>query len=90
MQGRTIHIYLLQHKERQLFVAVSAELSGLVIHGHSPEDIESRLEGVIWDLLEAEGHRVTSVAVHRDERLAQAGFALPPYIANAALTATTQ
>ena len=55
MQGRTIHVYLLKHNESQLFVAVSAELSGLVVHGNSPEDIERRLEGVIRDLLEAEG-----------------------------------
>jgi len=88
MQRQIIHVYLLQHKESQLFVAVSAELSGLVVHGHSPEEIEERLADVISDLLEAEGHQVQSVTVERDERLAQAGFALPPYIANAALVAS--
>lgn len=90
MQERTFHVYMLQHKETGLLVAVSAELAGLVVHGHSPDEIESRLADIIHDLLEAEGHKVQSVTVERDERLAKAGFALPPYIASAALTASHQ
>jgi hypothetical protein len=89
-RGRTIHVYLLQHAEKTVFVAISAELSGLVVHGHSPEEIEGRLAGVIQDILEADGYEVQSVTVERDERLAKAGFALPPYIANASLTAIQQ
>ena len=32
-RGRTIHVYLLQHEEKKLFVAISAELSGSAYMG---------------------------------------------------------
>ena len=87
VETRTIHVYLLRHREGDLLAAISTELHGLVVHGRSPEEIERKLAGAVRDLLEAEGHTVISVAVERDDRVTGAGFGPPPFIANAALAA---
>ena len=86
-QERTIHVYLLQHEKTKLFVAISAELRGLVVHGRSPDEIEGKLSAAVQDILEAEGHQVVAVQIERDDRIVESGFGPPPYIANASLAA---
>jgi len=91
MKERTrIYVHVLEHKATGLLMAVSDSMPGLVIHGHSPEEIESKLPGAVRDLLEAEGHRVVSITVEPDDRTADTGFGPPAFIANASLAAMAQ
>lgn len=87
IERREIHVYVLQHKRNDLMVAISPELRGLVLHGRSSEEIERTLPGAVRDLLEAEGNKIASLTVRRDDRIADAGFGPPPFIADAHLMA---
>lgn len=61
MQERLIRISLKQHKDGDFFMAVSDDLRGLVVHGHTVEEINERVPGAIRDLLEFDGVQVKSV-----------------------------
>ena len=90
MQDRTIRIHLIKHTETGLLAAVSDDLHGLVVHAHSPEEIEKLLPDAIRDILVAQGFEVLSVTAEPDERLSSAGFGPPAYIANASLAAAVR
>jgi hypothetical protein len=84
---RLIHIHLIRHQKTGLLAAVSDDLHGLVVHGKSPDDIFKRLSAAVSDLIEAEGMKVLSVSVERDERLTLAGYGPPAFLASAAIVA---
>jgi len=83
---RNIHVQLLRHDPTGLLLARSDDLYGLALHGHSVKEIGDRLPGVIRDLLEAEGHKVGVVTMAQNlDRLANAGWGLPSFVASAEL-----
>lgn len=86
VQGRVIRVRMLRHERTGLLAAVSDDLAGLVLHGYSHGEIKRKLPAAIRELLEAEGYTVVSVETEEDDRFARAGFGLPGFIANAALT----
>lgn len=82
MQDRTIRIRLLRHDKTGLFMAVSQDLKGLVVHGKSVEEIDERLPSIVRDLLEADGHSVANVELVEDVDLNFKDFGPPAFLAN--------
>ena len=82
---RSIRVQVLRHEKTGLLAAISPDLHGLVLHGHSHDEIREKLPGAIRDLMEAEGDIVTALDVELDDRLSRAGYGLPSFIANASL-----
>jgi len=83
---RTINIKVQEHRKTGLLMATSEEMRGLIVHARSEEELQSRLEIAVRDLLEADGHQVDYVRVTRKES-AQPAFSLPTFIASAVLHA---
>lgn len=87
MEVKHIRIRLLRNKDTGLLMAMSQDLKGLVVHGHSVEEIDARLPSVVRDLLEMDGIKVASVEVVEDKTISVVGFGPPAYVANVALRA---
>lgn len=83
---KIIRVRLLCHPTG-LYMALSEDLDGLVVHGQSPEEIEERLPAIIRDLLEMSGARVHEVTLQRDEESNVPDFGPPAFIASASLAA---
>jgi Domain of unknown function (DUF1902) len=82
---RTIRVQVLQHEKTGLLAAISPDLHGLVVHGHSHDELRERLPGAIRDMIEAEGDSVVDLVMRVDDRLSRAGFGLPAFVADASL-----
>ncbi|HLH11478.1 MAG TPA: hypothetical protein VKV77_06310 [Methylovirgula sp.] len=85
IQRQTIYIKTLAHQSGDLFMAISDQLPGLSIAGFSPEEIEGKLAGAIRDFLEMAGHKVISIDLTRDARVAASNFGPPGFVAHASL-----
>lgn len=85
MRVQVIHVHVLKHQDTGLLMAVSDDLPGLIVHGRSEAELETRIPNAIRDLLEASGGYVESVTMERDKRHVPE-FGPPAFIANAALT----
>lgn len=86
MSMKTVRVQLRRHQDlRNLYMATSDDLPGLVVHGHSPDEIQQQIPDLIRDLLELDGCRVLDVSAERDETRMTAGFGLPAFIARAKL-----
>lgn len=86
MEEKTIRIRILRHDKTDLLMAVSEDLPGLVVHGHTVDEIEKRLPSVARDLLEVRGHRVESIELVRDKALTFKDYGPPAFLANVHLT----
>jgi len=60
---RDIRVYIVGNRQTGLLVALSDDMKGLMVAGRTEEQIELELPDAIREILEAEGHRVTSVCV---------------------------
>ncbi|HXF53382.1 MAG TPA: DUF1902 domain-containing protein [Hyphomicrobiaceae bacterium] len=67
-------------------MAISDDLPGLVVHARSDEELERKLAIVVRDLLEAEGFKVVSLTLRREEDIPLSDFGPPAFIAKASLT----
>ena len=85
MENRTIRITLRRHDATGLLAATSEDLIGLVVFGRTADEIAAKLPSVIRELLEASGYEVNAVTATPDDRVSQAGFGPPAFIANASL-----
>lgn len=86
MSVRTVRVQLRRHQTlRNLYMATSDDMPGLVVHGHSPDEIQEQIPGLIRDILEIGGCRVIDVSAERDETKVTGGFGLPAFIAKAKL-----
>jgi hypothetical protein len=68
-ERRRIIVHLVQHKTTGLIAAVSDDLYGLVVHGHSEEEIRRKLPEAIKDLVSAQGNEVLSLDLEEDNRM---------------------
>lgn len=84
--GMTFRIRLLKHKTTDLMLAVSDDLTGLMVPGRSEEEVVERLPRAIRELLEADGKEVASIELEEDS---PTDFIPPAYIANARLVGPT-
>lgn len=58
---KRITIEVLRYRDTDLLMAVSEEMPGLVVHGHSFRELEQRVPLVVKELLEMDGHKVGRV-----------------------------
>lgn len=86
MEEKRIRIRLLRHNKTDLLMAVSEDLRGLVVHGHTVEEIEGRLPSLAQDLLEADGYKVESIELVEDKSLTFKDYGPPAFLANVHLT----
>jgi hypothetical protein len=75
---RVIRIQARVSRSTKLMAYYSDDLPGLLVVGHSPAEITSKLPGAIRELLEARGHRVGDLAISDDD--APADFGPPGFI----------
>lgn len=85
---KTIKVSVLKHDRSDLWMAVSEDMAGLVVHGRSAEEVAERVPGVLQDLLEADGHRVMNVELVEDKERTIPEFGPPAFVANASLCET--
>ena len=67
MQETVIKVRLKRHKDGDFFMAVSPDLKGLVVHGHTEEEVVGKVPGMIRDLLEVDNVNVKSVTPMTEE-----------------------
>lgn len=84
MTTRTFRIDVAQHKTTGLLMAFSRDLKGLLVPGHSEEELAQRLPDAIREILEAQGNTVVSVRAERDPAI-PSEFIASSFMANAAL-----
>ncbi len=64
--SKTIRIKVVQHRKSDLLVAISDDLSGLMVPGRTDEELQDKIEGAIREILEAQGHTVISITTEKD------------------------
>lgn len=69
-----IQVTVHQHRSTGLLVALSKDLPGLSIAGHTIDEIESELEPVVRALLEARGEKVEVLTVLPAQMQDPSGF----------------
>lgn len=84
---RIIQVRLKRHKDGDFFMATSPDMKGLVVHGHSEDEVLKKLPGVIQDLLELDNVRVKSVTPVSDERDGFVEVGTSRYMANTTMAA---
>lgn len=87
MHERTIRIKVLAHKKTGLFMALSDDLPGLVVHARSTEEIDKKMPIAIREILEASGVVVDSVEPATENLDDFTSVTPPAYIANTCLAA---
>ena len=61
MRHRAIRVTLQKYERVDLLVATSPDLPGLVVHGRTPDEIQTKIPAIIQDLLEASGSGIGGV-----------------------------
>jgi len=85
---KRIRIEILKHRDTDLWLAISDDLPGLVVHGQSHGELEDRIEPAILALFEADGYKVLDIETEKRNLDLPEGFEMPEaYIASASLKA---
>lgn len=79
IEKRRIMVRIITHQKTGLMMGVSDDLRGLMVPGHSEEEIGKALPAAIRELLEAEGREVLDVFSEANDPLPE-GFVAPPSI----------
>jgi hypothetical protein len=82
---KLIKIQTLEHTDGGLFMAISDDLEGFLLGGHSAEELERKLPGAIRDFLEFSGYVVGPIELVRNQKLADTHFGPPAFIAHASV-----
>jgi hypothetical protein len=85
---RSIHVYLVKHRESDLLIALSDDLRGLTVPGRTEEEVRDKLPFAIRQILEAEGQTVLGVEPEPTPEI-PSSFAKHWIVANATLATAT-
>lgn len=83
LSRRTVRIKVLQHKKTDLLLAMSDDLSGLMVPARSEKELMGKIPAAVQEILEAQGADVVSVEAVRDDPDFPKDFAPPAYLADA-------
>lgn len=62
-----VRINVVEHRKTGLMIAMSEDLEGLMVHGRTEEELDARIPDAIRSLLEARGHKVSSVVKEAEQ-----------------------
>jgi len=74
MRMKQLSILVTPFRDADLLVAVCPEMSGLVVHARSLDELDTKLPGAIRELVEAGGEKVLAVETARHDLPQADGF----------------
>jgi hypothetical protein len=85
MHMKQLSILVTPFRDVDLLVAVCPEMSGLVVHARSLDELDAKLPGAIRELVEAGGKKVLVVETVRHDLPQADGFDIPRQFITAAV-----
>jgi len=85
MDMKQLSILVTPFRDADLLVAVCSEMSGLVVHARSLDELDAKLPGAIRELIEASGKKVLAVETVRHDLPQADGFDIPRQCISAAV-----
>lgn len=74
MTEKNIETQIITHQTTGMFVAVSNDMTSLLVHARTINELRDNVKAAIRDLLEYEGHLVTGVEFVEDNGVLSTGF----------------